>query len=101
MRSEDVFSAAKTIRNRFLLCRVTSVSAHRLQTSPRPYADSINQSLKLIAAVPPSLEKDGATGKLHISSDHQFLVPVRAKKAKSFHEESIFEPLLLDTIAVG
>lgn len=100
MRSEDVFAAAKTIRNRFLLCRVASVSAQRLQTSPRPYAESINQSLKLIASVPPSFEKDGATGELHMSSDHQFLSPVKPKP-RSIHQDSIFEPLLPDALAVG
>jgi hypothetical protein len=100
MRSEDVFAAAKTIRNRFLLCRVASVSAQRLQTTPRPYAESINQSLKLIAAVPAAFENAGATGELRMSLDHQFLSPV-PPKAKSAHEDSIFEPLILDAIAVG
>jgi hypothetical protein len=100
MRSEDVFAAAKTIRNRFLLCRVASVSAQRLQTSPRPYAESINQSLKLIAGVPPAFENAGATGEIRMSLDSQFLGPV-PPKVKSVHADSIFEPLILDTIAAG
>jgi len=50
MRSEYVFAAAKEINNRFLLCRVTSVSARRLQVNSRPAAETINKSLRLIAA---------------------------------------------------
>jgi len=50
MRSEYVFAAAKEIGNRFLLCRVTSVSARRLNLDSTRSSDTINQSLKLIAA---------------------------------------------------
>lgn len=49
MRSEYVFAAAKEISNRFLLCRVTSVSARRLQIGSKQPAEAINQSLRLIA----------------------------------------------------
>lgn len=49
MRSEYVFAAAKEISNRFLLCRVTSVSARRLHIASTQPSETINQSLKLIA----------------------------------------------------
>lgn len=50
MRSEYVFAAAKEISNRFLLCRITSVSSRRLHLDSRQPADTINKSLNLIAA---------------------------------------------------
>ncbi len=50
MRSEYVFAAAKEINNRFMLCRVASVSARRLQVGPKQPSETINQSLLLIAA---------------------------------------------------
>ena len=50
MRSEYVFAAAREISNRFLLCRVTSVSARRLHIDSTQPSETINQSLKLIAA---------------------------------------------------
>jgi hypothetical protein len=50
MRSEYVFAAAKEIGNRFLLCRVTSVSARRLHVDSTRSSETINQSLQLIAA---------------------------------------------------
>jgi len=50
MRSEYVFAAAKEINNRFLLCRVASVSARRLQMGSKQPSETINQSLQLIAA---------------------------------------------------
>lgn len=50
MRSQYVFAAAKEISNRFLLCRVTSASARRLQIGSKQPAETINQSLGLIAA---------------------------------------------------
>lgn len=50
MRSEYVFAAAREISNRFMLCRVTSVSARRLQVGSKQPAETINQSLRLIAA---------------------------------------------------
>ncbi|HET6840861.1 MAG TPA: hypothetical protein VFK06_04130 [Candidatus Angelobacter sp.] len=49
MRSEYVFAATKEINNRFLLCRMTSVSARRLQIGSRQPSETINQSLRLIA----------------------------------------------------
>lgn len=50
MRSEYVFAAAREISNRFLLCRVASVSARRLQVGAKQPSETINQSLRLIAA---------------------------------------------------
>ena len=49
MRSQDVFAAAKQVSNRFLLCRVTSVSSHRLHIAPKHFSESINQALHEIA----------------------------------------------------
>lgn len=49
MRSEDVFAAAKQVSNRFLLCRVTSVSSHRLHIAPNHFSESINRALHEIA----------------------------------------------------
>jgi hypothetical protein len=43
-------AAAKEINNRFLLCRVASISARRLQINSKPSSETINQSLRLIAA---------------------------------------------------
>jgi DNA-directed RNA polymerase subunit K/omega len=58
MRSEYVFAAAKEISNRFLLCRMASVSARRMQIGSKQSSDTINRSLLLIAAAelsqPPS-----------------------------------------------
>ena len=50
MRSQYVFAAAKEITNRFLLCRMASVSARRLQMGSKQSSETINQSLQLIAA---------------------------------------------------
>ena len=50
MRSEYVFAAAKEVSNRFLLCRMTSVSARRLHIDSTRSSETINESLKLIAA---------------------------------------------------
>lgn len=49
MRSEYVFAAMKGIGNRFLLCRVASVSARRLHRDSTQPSETINKSLKLIA----------------------------------------------------
>jgi len=50
MRSEYVFAATKEISNRFLLCRVTSVSARRLHIASTHSSETINKSLQLIAS---------------------------------------------------
>jgi hypothetical protein len=49
MRSEHVFAAAKEIKNRFLLCRITAGSARRLQIGSKQPSETINKSLQLIA----------------------------------------------------
>jgi len=53
MRSEYVFAAVKEISNRFLLCRVASASARRLHQDSTQPSETINKSLKLIAAGDP------------------------------------------------
>ena len=53
MRSEYVFAAVKGISNRFLLCRVASASARRLHQGAQQPSETINKSLKLIAAGEP------------------------------------------------
>jgi hypothetical protein len=99
MRSDDVFAASRKITNRFLLCRVTSVSAHRLQRSPERFTESINKSLTLIASMPHDAEKDIATGKLRLNLDHLFLSPAARIKPR-LGEAPTFEPLL-DTATAG
>jgi hypothetical protein len=100
MRSEDVFAAAKKINNRFLLCRVTAVSAHRLQKSARPFTESINKSLKLIAAMAPPTENGHAAGELRRSGDHLFVTPLRDIKLERLSKQPTFEPFL-DTVLAG
>lgn len=51
-RSSKVFAAGGMIANPFLLCRVTAVYARRLQTTKVQFAESINQSLRLISDLP-------------------------------------------------
>jgi hypothetical protein len=51
-RSSKVFAAGSTIGNPFLLCRVTAVYARRLQKTQIQFAESINQSLRLISDLP-------------------------------------------------
>ena len=51
-RSSKVFAAGCTIGNPFLLCRVTAVYARRLQQARVQFAESINQSLRLISDLP-------------------------------------------------
>ncbi len=51
-RSSKVFAAVSTIANPFLLCRVTAVYARRLQTQRVQFAQSINESLRLISDLP-------------------------------------------------
>ncbi len=50
MRSEYVFAAVKEIDNRFMLCRVASISTRRLHIDSTRSPDTINKSLNLIAA---------------------------------------------------
>ena len=51
-RSSKVFAAESTIANPFLLCRVAAVYARRLQKTRAQFAESINQSLRLISDLP-------------------------------------------------
>jgi hypothetical protein len=51
-RSSKVFAAGCTIANPFLLCRVAAVYARRLQKTRVQFAESINQSLRLISDLP-------------------------------------------------
>jgi hypothetical protein len=95
MRSDDVFAAAKKIGNRFLLCRVTSVSAHRLQVSPRPFTESINQSLKLIAAIVPPAENGGVPGEFRMSGHHLLPTLFGDVKSELLAKHPTFEPLLV------
>ena len=53
MRSEYVFAAVKEIGNRFLLCRMASASARRLHQDGTQPSETINRSLKIIAAGEP------------------------------------------------
>lgn len=61
MRSEYVFAAMKEISNRFLLCRMASASARRLHQGATQPCETINKSLKLIAAGE-SEERDAVPG---------------------------------------
>jgi len=55
-RSSKVFAAECTIANPFLLCRVTAVYARRLQTQKIQFAQSINESLRLISDLPREMD---------------------------------------------
>jgi DNA-directed RNA polymerase subunit K/omega len=88
MRSEQVFAAAQKIGNRFLLCRVTSVAARRLQKGQKPFTESINESLKLVASMAQRETKASVTEELRISPDHTFL-----------HSEPASDPLTGDIAA--
>lgn len=48
-RSAKVFAAGCNIANPFLLCRITAVYARRLQKPRVQFAESINESLRLIS----------------------------------------------------
>lgn len=91
MRSEHVFAAAKKISNRFLLCRVTSVSARRLQMGSKQPSETISKSLGLIAASALSEERVIASGILQGEPAHVFLPPVSIP-TPSRHQQ-VFEPL--------
>lgn len=58
MRSQDVFNAAKQVTNRFLLCRVTSVSSHRFHIAPKHFSESINRALHEIARSTEHIEEN-------------------------------------------
>lgn len=75
MRSEHVFGAAQKIGNRFLLCRITSVAARRLQKGQKPFTESINESLKLVASMSAPEDNAGATEELRISPEQTVVGP--------------------------
>jgi len=68
MRSEYVFAASKEINNRFLLCRITSVSARRLHLESTQPSETINKSLKLIAAQELVTHSDAASCEMQSGS---------------------------------
>ncbi|HET7873192.1 MAG TPA: hypothetical protein VFL42_11815 [Terriglobales bacterium] len=70
MRSDYVFAAIKKIDNRFMLCRVTSVSARRLQVNSKQSSETINRSLRLIAGM--ASGQNGAGEELGGDSGHFF-----------------------------
>ena len=72
MRSDLVHSANRRLSNRFLLCRMTSVSARRMQAHNGHFAQSINKALKHIAVLP----ADGATPDTSTLPDHGPLATV-------------------------
>lgn len=67
MRSDDVFAAEKSITNRFLLCRVASVSARYLRDGPKPFTESINKSFQMIASM--SAPQENGAEKVPITPD--------------------------------
>ena len=77
MRSEYVFAAARKISCRFLLCRVASVSARRLQTGSTHASASINESLRLIALTALAEDKGIISGDLR--SDFGGRLPSEAR----------------------
>jgi hypothetical protein len=67
MRSDDVFAATKNIGNRFLLCRIASVSARHLHQGSKQFTESINKSFKLIGSMSTPQDTNGAVGELPIT----------------------------------
>lgn len=97
MRSEHVFAAAKKINNRFLLCRVTSVSARRLQIGSKQPSETINKSLSLIAASALVEETGIANGTWPGESAHVFLRTVSPAPSR---QEQAVEPEF-ETVPAG
>jgi hypothetical protein len=52
MRSDLVHSANQRLNNRFLLCRMTSVTARGIRGPNQAFAMTINQALRHIAMLP-------------------------------------------------
>ena len=98
MRSEHVLAAAKKISNGFLLCRVTSVSARRLQMGSKQPSETISKSLGLIAASALSEERVIAGGILQGEPAH-VLLPPGSTPTPSRHERAI-DPQF-ETVAAG
>ncbi|HXB21528.1 MAG TPA: hypothetical protein VNV88_09105 [Candidatus Solibacter sp.] len=50
MRSDLVFAAHRKVENRFLLCRLTSISVPRLHRATAPIASTLNQILQYLGS---------------------------------------------------
>ncbi|HEV3317418.1 MAG TPA: hypothetical protein VG488_10630 [Candidatus Angelobacter sp.] len=50
MRSDLVFAAHRKVGNRFLLCRLTSISVPRLHRATAPIANTLNQILQYLGS---------------------------------------------------
>jgi hypothetical protein len=48
MRSDLVFTASEKVPNRFLLCRMVSVSAGKMHRNGEASSNSINRSLQMV-----------------------------------------------------
>ena len=94
MRSEYVFAAAKKIDNRFMLCRVTSVSARRLQVNSKQPSETINKSLRLIADMVAG--KNGNGEELPGNSGHFFSLAAPALPGEKETAGSLLEPASID-----
>jgi hypothetical protein len=77
-RSSKVFAAGGTIANPFLLCRVTAVYARRLQKTRIQFAESINQSLRLISDLPRGHMDMANLPQIQIEQEIPVLEPVAA-----------------------
>jgi hypothetical protein len=99
MRSQYVFDATKKINCRFLLCRVASISARRLQKNSNHPSESINESLRLIAAAAVAEDKRIVGDELPSASNGGLPPEVRPPKATGL--ERIVEPQLDAGPAVG
>jgi len=53
LRSELVFSAQRKIINRFLLCRLTSISIPRMHRASTPVSHTVNQILTHLGVANP------------------------------------------------
>jgi len=98
MRSECVFAAAKKISCRFLLCRVASVSARRLQTGSTHASATINESLRLIAVAALAEDKGIVRGDLRGNSGGR--LPGETRTPTRTGIERMIEPQLEPVPAV-
>jgi hypothetical protein len=99
MRSEYVFAAAKKISSRFLLCRVTAVSARRLHIDSKQSSETINKSLRLIAASAMAQGRVIVDGKPETEYS-VFLRPIVTPKPDR-HEQAAEPQLELETVPAG
>jgi hypothetical protein len=87
-RSSKVFAAGCTIANPFLLCRVTAVYARRLQTQRVQFAQSINESLRLISDLPRG-QMDTTNLPLPVVDDAHLPLPVHDAEAREMAAAAI------------